>query len=568
MRPRWTRQIGVVPMLNQSKTLDPNMGQKNFNDISKSTIGSTGGTAHELKDFRIIDRLLNLKNPLAVSFIVLFVYLLVLNREGVFVPGNNETLYLLQPAKLWNSQFLSTDWTFSGPLTTHFIFDFLVGPLTLVFPLEVVGWLGRILCWSLTTVAIFKFGQHFRIPQWMITVSVLLWLFYGQSIVGGEWILGSFESKCIAYSLVFFALNGFMKRREVWPSVLLGTAFSFHPVVGLWSIAAVGLSLILLKSPLRSIVKFGCYTGLSALPGLIPLLMTFEGVPQATDAWEFIARVVIPYHFDPFYFASNKLLLVQLVVLLSFNVIHFALSSKSYALRFLIGVQVFLACFFVLGFLARWAEYYDFLKFMPSRLFPVLVPLFFFFHLMNAVHHSQVIKYRAALVLLGCVAFASFGNPFEILVRHARYHYSMWTRSVDDVEKAFRWIAANTPDDAVVISPPWRGDSFYYSRRAQIASWWVPRFDRLTEWRERLELIAGDVSSVKPETTKARMEHMIDHYNQLGEADVGSLVIKYGAAYLVSLAEYDYPVLFRSGVYSVYSLTQRVTEKGPKIVGE
>jgi hypothetical protein len=31
----------------------------------------------------------------------------------------------------------------------------------------------------------------------MITVSILLWRFYRQSIVGGEWILGTFEAKCI-----------------------------------------------------------------------------------------------------------------------------------------------------------------------------------------------------------------------------------------------------------------------------------------------------------------------------------------------------------------------------------
>jgi hypothetical protein len=201
---------------------------------------------------------------------------------------------------------------------------------------------------------------------------------------------------------------------------------------------------------------------------------------------------------------------------------------------------------------------------MPLRMFPVLVPLFFFFHLMNALHHTQRLKHRTALVLLGFFAFASFGNPFEIFVRNARYHYSMWTRGEEDVQTAFSWIATNTPEDSIVISPPWRGDSFYYSRRPQIASWWVPRFDRLTEWRERLELIAGDVSSVKPETSKARMEYMIDHYNHLGEADVGSLVIKYGAAYLVSLAEYDYPVMFRSGVYKVYFLTPRLTEKDRK----
>ena len=519
---------------------------------SKSADGVSERLAYASKDFGVLDRLLRLKDAFALNFAVLFVYVLVFNREGSFVPGNNEALYLLQPAKLWNPNLLTNDWTFSGPLTTHFIFNLLVGPLTLLFPLEVVGWIGRLLSWSITLIALFKFGQHFRIPLCMITLSILLWLLYGQSIVGGEWILGSFEAKCIAYSLLFFSLNGFMHRREVWPAILLGLVFSFHPLVGLWSILAVGLALPVLRHSLTAIIRWGFYTGLFALPGLIPLLMTFDGGTK--EAWRFIALVVIPYHFDPFYFASSNLLVFQLVFLLGFNIIQFAFSDRTYALRFLISMQLFLACFFGIGFLARWAEYYDILKLMPGRLFPVLVPLFFFLHLMSALRDSHRVKHRVALVVLCLFAFASFGNPFQIFVEKAKYQYSLWTRGEEDVQTAFRWIATNTPDDSIVISPPWRGDSFYYSRRAQIASWWVPRFDRLTEWRERLEVLTGDLSDVEPPTTKARMEQMTHYYSQLNETNIAFLIQRYGANYLVSSASYSYPVRFESGSYKVYSL--------------
>jgi hypothetical protein len=461
-------------------------------------------------------------------------------------------LYLLQPAKLWNSSLLSNDWTFSGPLTTHFIFNLLVGPLTLLLSLEVVGWVGRILSWSLTLVALIKFGQHFRIPLWMITLSILLWLFYGQSVVGGEWILGTFEAKSIAYPLLFFSLNGFMRQRGVWPAILLGLAFSFHPIVGLWSMVAVGTSLIVLRTPVRAIIKYGCYTGLFALPGLIPLLMSLDGGTQ--EAWRFIALVVIPYHFDPFYFGSSKLLIFQLIILLCFNLIHVTFAKKNYASRFLLLFQVFLAGFFASGFLARFSENYEFLKYMPCRLFPVLVPLFFFFHFMSALRDSHRVKHRAALIALGLFALVSFGNPVEVFRRNLRHQYLMWTQGEEDVQKAFRWIATNTPHGSVLISPPWRGDSFYISRRAQIASWWIPRFDRLTEWRERLETLSGDLSDVEPPTTKARMEQMTHHFNTLSETDIAFLRQRFGANYLVSSASYSYPVRFDSGSYKVYSL--------------
>jgi hypothetical protein len=539
-------------MLNQSDTLDP---QKDPIGTSKSAIDLAESKAYASNDFGLIDRLLGLKNAFFLNFALLFAYVLVLNREGAFVPSNNESLYLLQLAKFWNPNFLSNDWTFSGSLSSHFFFNFVFGPFTLLFPLDVVGWIGRILSWSLILVAFLQLGKHFRIPLWMITVSLLFWLFYGQSIVAGEWILGTFEAKCIAYALLLFSLNGFIQQRLIWPSILLGLAFSFHPLIGLWGALAVGLSLIVLRHPVAVLIKFGTYTALFALPGLIPLLMaSLNGEPQSTEALRFVALVVMPYHFDPLYFASSKLLLLLLGILLCFNWLHFRLEGNSHALRFLICFQAFLGVFFILGFLARSTNNYELLMFMPWRLFSVLLPLFFFFHLMSALHNCCSIKAGKVLVLVGFLALASFGNPVTLFADRVIDHYEKWTRQEEDWEKAFKWIANNTPTDSIVISPPWRGESFYLTRRAQVASWWVPRVDRLAEWRQRLESVAGDVSNVTPGTTKARLEHMAHHYNHLTATNIESLVDKYRAGYLVSSATYGYPVLFHSGIYRVYLL--------------
>jgi hypothetical protein len=533
-----------------SDTLKTGAGQRNRIGLSRNPFPTTRiGICS--RDFGWV------KESFFLNFSVLFAYVLIMNREGFFVPSNNESLYLLQLAKLWNPNLLVSDWTFSGPLFTHFVFNLIFGPLTLVFSLEVVGWMGRILCWSLILLALVQLGKHFRIPLWMITASVLLWLFYGQSIVGGEWILGTFEAKCIAYALLLFSLNGFMQERQVGPSILLGLAFSFHAVVGLWSALAVGFTLIVLRYPIGALIKSGCYTTLFALPALIPLLMTpFQSGAQSAESWKFLALVVIPYHFDPFYFGASGKHLLLLAILLCFNWIHFKSDRNNQGLRLLIFFQAFLGLFFVLGFVARFTDNYQFLMLMPCRLFPVLLPLFFFFHLSSALHHSSSIKMRKCLVVFGCLALVMFGNPVGIFVDTVKKHYSIWTRLEPDWEKAFKWIEKNTPNNSIIISPPWRGESFYFSRRGQIANWWVPRFDRLTEWRERLESVTGDVSGVRPRTTKARMDHMIDQYNQLTATDIESLADKYGAAYLVSATTYGYPVIFQSETYKVYSLNE------------
>jgi hypothetical protein len=544
-------------MLDKSDTLNPGIVQRKPTRMSKTAFG-VAGVGILSKEFGLLDRVLKLKDAFFLNFAILFAYVLVLNREGSSVPSNNEYVYLLQLAKLWNPDLLSNDWTFSGPLFTHFVFNFIFGSLTLLFSLEVVGWIGRILSWSLILVALLQFGKQFRIPLWMITVSILLWLFYRQSIVGGEWILGTFEAKCIAYALLFFSLNGFIRQGLIWPSILLGLAFSFHPLVGLWGALAVGFSLIVLRYPIVALIKSGCYTALFALPGLIPLLATsFEGGRESSEAWRFIALVVIPYHLDPFYFGgSGKLLL--LAILMCFNWFQFKSDSESHALRLLISFQAFLGLFFALGFLARFTNNYQLLMFMPCRLFPVLLPLFFFLHLMSALHHCGSIKAGKGLVMVGFLAFASFGNPVQLFVDRVVYHYEQWTRQEGDLETAFKWIAKNTPANSIVILPPWRSDSFYFSQRAQIANLWVPRWDRLTEWRERLESVGGDLSGVRDGSNwfKESAERLAHNYNQLTATDIASLIEKYGAEYLVSPANYNYPVIFHSGIYNVYSLTR------------
>src|SRR6266508_6131120 len=114
---------------------------------SKLTSAEPKGWGSSSKEFGLFGRIVNLKDSLFLNFALLFAYPLILNRESLFVPSYTESHYLLHLAKLWNSNFLSNDWTFAA-LPSHFVFNFLFAPLTVLFPLEIVGWIGRILCWS------------------------------------------------------------------------------------------------------------------------------------------------------------------------------------------------------------------------------------------------------------------------------------------------------------------------------------------------------------------------------------------------------------------------------------
>ena len=58
------------------------------------------------KGFILPDRVLKLKDAFFLNFALLFAYVLILNREGSYVPSNNEFIYLPYLAKLWDANFL------------------------------------------------------------------------------------------------------------------------------------------------------------------------------------------------------------------------------------------------------------------------------------------------------------------------------------------------------------------------------------------------------------------------------------------------------------------------------
>jgi hypothetical protein len=128
-------------MIDHSDTLNSHTAQRNPIGTSKSTVGIAESAAYVSKEANLLNRVLSLKHSFCLNFALLFACVLILNREGFSVPSNNEFVYLLRLAKFWNPNLLSNDWTFSGPLPSHFVFNFVFGPLTLLFPLEVVGWM-------------------------------------------------------------------------------------------------------------------------------------------------------------------------------------------------------------------------------------------------------------------------------------------------------------------------------------------------------------------------------------------------------------------------------------------
>jgi hypothetical protein len=240
---------------------------------------------------------LQLHSTLAFFTVLLAIFVI----HGHPVPSGNEYVYLLRLKTTWDSQFLAGDWSFSLGASEHFLFNHTIGLLTLFLPLEIVGWVGRVTCWSAIVFLLFGLGRHFGLGPWGVATAMLAWLGAGQSLLADEWMIGGFEAKCVAYVLLMTAVVLLLEQRKALSAILLGLSFSFHPAVGGWGGLAVVLSLIAVEASLRGVIKYAFFAACSAMPGFIALLRAvINGSPTTTGDWAIAALVRMPHHLDPF----------------------------------------------------------------------------------------------------------------------------------------------------------------------------------------------------------------------------------------------------------------------------
>ncbi len=472
---------------------------------------------------------------------------------GKPVPYSNEYNYLLRLVKTYRPDFLLNDLTFSTPANEHWLFNHLFGLLTFVFSLEFIGWAGRFACWAVLIYALMRLGRHWKIPLWMISLSIFLWLWVGQSIVADEWMLGGFEAKCVAYICFLFALDGFCREKEILPAILLGLTFSFHPAVGLWGIPATLFALAISRWNFWKLVKITFISGIFSLFGLIPMLISqvAENINSAEN-WKFVVLIIYPFHLDAFVFAKSSIILV--FALMAFCLLFYwqnRNADNDKTQRFFTAFLTVLFVFFCAGIFLRILGQFELLRLMPMRLFPLFAPLFFLFALAKSYEKKVFAPPANLLMIVGLFCLLGWLSPFSTGFSGFRDTVREWRTRNDDAAVTFVWLKNNTPNGTVVIAPPWRRDFWYYSERAQIINYGYAPYENLNEWQTRLDLLIGK----RPlEKGMREIEEIAEFYNNLPPEKISEISRKYNAQYLVSEAEYSFPLAFRSGNFKVYQL--------------
>lgn len=472
-----------------------------------------------------------------VAIAVLEIVLIVISFAaitGQAAPNVNESHYLTKAKHFWNPSYCPGD-IFLSSSFSHLAFYATTGWLTLIFALSTYAWIGRILSWTLIAIGWRRVCQQlFRVPMLSVLAAVFFVILNQRLHLAGEWVVGGFEAKGIAYGLVLLAISFLLQHRWHWVWPLLGAASMYHVLVGGWSTIAAGVCFLstldrpsvgephgvnnVLKQLRRQSVPL--LIGLTiALIGIVPPLLTdaspelqqranaiyvsqrishhlnFASFPVAHIS-RFTILVFVWWYFSRWIIKATRDTLIQsrLNLLRTFTVTALGISFAGLVLSGMAEQG---------GDEATFAN--QFLRFYLFRLSDFAVPAAL--ALVSGHIIAQWIRNRSdfphqvcAAIFIGCIAVAGIALAQE---NHADGRPNADARSLphfpddknrtDDVFKNWkrvcRWVSSNTSENAVFITPAQQQTFKWYAGRAEVCCWKdVPQNPAaMVKWKRRID---------------------------------------------------------------------------------
>lgn len=485
-------------------------------------------------------------------------------------PDSNESAYLPQARHYVDPGFCRGDVFLESP-PPHRLFCQFIGPIAARLPLEAVAWLGRITVWLLLARAWTSIAGALRLSSLSTTLGAVLFLFLNYLCQAwGEWVVGGFEAKGFAWVLVWFAVAARLRGDLPRALGLAGLATAWHVLVGGWSIIVFLLSVDRrdvqsLRTRIKPWVVWSVVGAAGAILGLQPALNLDHAV--ATAVRDAAARIYV-FECCPFHLLPEGVLPVRVAAFTAQLVLWCVLMSslggglnlrqrrlRRIAIGSLALAAVGIALRLVLiddpTLTARIMRYYWFRTvdvFLPmstalvaaarlARTSPVGGPL-----------HRRL--HRAAIA--GSIVFLGALCVYRLIVPTARSEKDL--SHPDDFHRACVWVRESTPDDVVVLTPPYTQTFHWFGRRAEVATWKDLPHDApgVVAWRERVGRVAAayDAAFANSETATS--------------ADAPSLPTvarEYGAAYVICPADPRLPlerVGPTGGYFAVYRVAPEV----------
>lgn len=502
---------------------------------------------------------------MAAGEIVLIV-LIFSAQAGWPPPDPNEAHYLGKARHYWNPGWVPGDFFFDSA-DTHLVFYATLGWLSRWMPLECFAWCGRLLTWALLAWTWRRLSWALvPKPAWAVLSAAVFLVLNVGCHMAGEWVVGGFEAKGLAYALVFVALEALVRGRwrAVW--LWLGAASALHVLVGGWSTIAAAACWLASGSDrpsLRSMLPALAGGLLLASAGLGPALALNWGVEpqvvaQANEIYVFerLSHHLVIWKFTPWFVARHAALLLAWLLLYRIAPIDDRLRRLSWFVMGAVAIMLAGTAICLLGWnrpeaVAGWLRFYWFR--LSDSMLPVGVAL---------VGMAQVARLRPPRVgvagwLLACIVLAaigwrdySIGHVLEPVPRADKPGKVIDHR---DWRAACLWAGDHTPPDARFLTPRMAQTFKWHAGRAEVVTWKdIPQDARaIVEWRRRLVDIHGT-------SLADRSARWHDSLTELSASELRRLGQCYQADYLLTEAAPRLALkrIYQNNSYAIYRLRE------------
>jgi hypothetical protein len=459
------------------------------------------------------------------------------------VPGVNEPHYLAKARHFHDPAWCARD-LFLQSADAHWVFHALIGELAGVASFPVTAWVGRALVWSALAIGWIMFVRALLPGRFAPVWGAALLLASGATgNLSGEWLIGGVEAKGFSYALLFVGLALGMRGNVRLAGVACGGAISFHPVVGIWGVAALAFAAFAVNvsgdrrfgsGRIRAIGNFVIACGVCSLPGLIPAIAML-GAPgareasAAADALQVFDR--LDHHLDPVRFSGARwgaygALTLAWLATRPWKAADFAGRLFCWFIIATLGIA---AGGLVIGLGPRWAWA---LKFYPFRLADLFVPIAVSLAAVGMIDlrgaRSALGAARGSVWQFGGHALAAAALAWAMLAPGHDRNPSGWTiRQNADWKDACRYIAGHTETDALFLTPRYGNYTFkWYAQRAEYAIWkdcpqdapslveWKRRLDVIVRWRNAHFDAGFDEAALAKLREATQVDYVIDWYFQ------------------------------------------------------
>lgn len=511
----------------------------------------------------------------ALVFLVFFV------AGGDPAPAVNEAHYLCRLKHFWDPAYCRGDLFLESP-DAHFTVVWLFGWVTQFLSLEATAWLGRLISWALLATGWTRLASRVTARPLMAPLGAAL-LVYGtqQMHFAGEWVIGGFEAKTLAYGFVLLAIADAVDARWNRAWLLLGVASAFHALVGGWSVVALGAAGLVSRQlpPPRSMLPGLVGGGLLAMAGVGPALALNLGTPAevVSEANQTYVFVRLPHHLAPLTKGKDWLLERSgghLKLLAIFAVLHALRVRRERPGLCLVGWFAWAAEAISLAGLAVELLLRDhpataaaILKYYWFRLADIAAPIAVSLLLVQWVGEGVAERRRWAVAAAALLALVSGRQLYDVVRERTEEPFAPADAvMVDPVAWAEmgEWVREHTPGDAVFLVPQ-RSHTFKWrAERAEVVTYKdVPQDARsMVEWRRRYFDVfqTGVAEDGTREWTPCLAALGADRLRELAD--------EYGASYALSQAprwdakagvpyrrRASLPVVHRVGPYTLYRLS-------------